>query len=635
MSNNVSIGYLLRHFATKQQSAFVNFKDFSEYLKRYSTRHLEEQPELVQYIEISDGMLLKEIEELASKHEVTLYNQNPQKITIIVLTYYSTYFAGRFKDMQTNPTIPFPVLQDFPKQVPTNAVEKKDASEFIPACLNHQDTKSFLIYSLLLPRDIPAILFPACVPISYLLKASISKIRTLLKKEEYKDYFLKKLKVANPNKEIGARSFFERFVNQPDSEDFLDVNSEAFYYWSQLCYFIRLDFEKVKDRTIEDVNVLQSIAVSEIWLSNLKDKASKEQKRQLALKDLETNLAKPPYFFTMEAVLKFKDSKGVSLYGQFSEEDLKEHLHKLTTESENANLPKLLVFKIENGTRYFIYKDKVIPLIVRLANEAHSTIEKILIDKWYKTLLNYEKLPEMKEDKKFEIELKKQVETTSPVLYTLLNANFLPLINLEQSNSQEESQFNIFSGSRLLSYSDILMIKKESILSKAKIMLPFWYSIPIISTIIGLFARKRKPEQKKTVESPAELTAADIPDEKSKPTGKIGSKKEMLQAKAREIGKELVPHGSTIERELDSYENVWNKMLSKEARVQLTEDVNSLIRDYMRKVIKTISSSTFSQERVQSLARTLVKTPNMQRIKDEEALYMYVQLYILKLISNG
>ncbi len=635
MASNVSIGALLRHFATKQQSAFINFKDFWDYIKRYAARHLEEQANLVQYLEISDSMLLKEIEELAAKHEVSILNQNVGKITIIVLTYYSVYFANRFKEIQNNPSLPFPVLSDLPKQVPSNAVDRKDASDFIPQSLALQDTKSAALFSLMLPRDTPAILFPACVPIDFLLKASIAKIRIILKKEEYHDYFLKKIKVANPNKEIGVRGFYERFIQQSDSMEFLDVNSEAFYYWNQLCYFIRLDFEKVKDRTIEDVNMLQSIAVSEIWLSSLKDKASREQKKLLALKDLEENLARPPYFFTMDSVLKFRDSKGASLYGQFDEDDLKLHLQRLTKETEGSDLPRLLVFKIENGTRYFIYKNKVLPLIVRLANEAHTTIEKLILDKWYKTLLNYEKLPEMKDAKKFELELKKEVEQNSPVLYTLLNANFLPLVNMEMNNSSDGNSFNIFTGSRLHSYSDILMIKNASILARAKMMLPFWYTIPVVSGIIGLFMRKKNPQPKRQAQMSTELTSEDIPEEEPHRTGKIGSKKEMLQAQAREISEELIPSGSTIERELDSYASLWNKMITKEARSQLFDDVNCLIRDYMRKVIKTISTSTFTLERVQSLARTLVKTPNMQKIKEEEALYMYVQLYILKLVSNG
>lgn len=635
MANNVSIGNLLRHFASKQQSAFINFKDFFEYIKRYATRHLEEQPSLVQYLEISEGMLLKEIEELSVKHEVSILNQNVGKTIIIVLTYYSVYFANRFKEIQTNASIPYPVFSDLPKQVPSNAVEKKDAFDFIPESLESQDTNSVSLFTLMLPRDIPAILFPASVPIKHLLDSSIAKIRLLLKKEEYHDYFLKKIKLSNPNKEIGARGFYERFIKQPETKEFLDVNSEAFYYWSQLCYFIRIDFEKVKDRTAEDVNILQAIAVSEIWLSYLKDKAGKEQKKIIALKELEENLARPPYFFTMESILKFRNSKGTPLYGQFEEDDLKKHLQKLTTETEETNLPRLLVFKIENGTRYFIYKANVLPLIVRLSNEAHATIEKILLEKWNKVLLNYEKLPEMKDNKKFELELKRQVESNSPVLYTLLNANFLPLVNMEMNNSPEGNRFNIFIGTRIQPYSEILMLKNTSLLARAKMLLPFWYTIPVVSTIIGLFMRKKKPEMKKTAAVSTELTSDDIPDDASESAPpKNASKKEIVQFKAREIAKELIPQGSTIDRELDSYASIWNKLITKEARIQLFEDVNALIRDYMRKVIKTVSGNTFTQERVQSLARTLVKTPNMQRIKEEEALFMYVQLYILKLVGN-
>ncbi len=635
MASNVSIGALLRHFATKSESALVSFKDFHSYVKRYAAKHLEEQASLVQYIEISDTMLLKEIEDLSAKHEVFILNQSAGKITIVVLTYYSVYFASRYKEMLSNITIPFPVVSDLPKQVPHDAIEKKDASEIILGFLETQNTKSSALYTLLLPRDVPAIIFPACVPIQYLLKAAVGKIRNILKKEEYHDYFLKKMKVANPNKEIGARGFFERFVQQPDSNEFLDTNSEAFYYWSQLCYFIRLDFEKVKDRTAEDTNILQAICITEIWLSNLKDKASREAKKQQALAELEMNLSRPPYFYTMDSILKFKDSKGANLYGQFEEEDLKNHLQKLTTEVEGTELPKLLVFKIESGIRYFIYKANVLPLIVRLSNEAHATIEKSLLDKWYKVLLNYDKLPEMKDSKKFELVLKNEVQTNSPVLYTLLNANFLPFVNMEINNSPEGNNFDIFSGGKLHSYSDLLMIKNTSILARAKMMLPFWYTIPIISTIAGLLFRKKQPAAKKEAVAAPELTSDDIPDETSKKPGKIGSKKEQLQSAAREISQELIPAGSTVDRELNSYESLWNKMITKEARMQLTDDVNCLIRDYMRKVIKTISSSTFTLERVQSLASTLVKTPNMQKIKEEDALYMYVQLYILKLVTNG
>ena len=177
------------------------------------------------------------------------------------------------------------------------------------------------------------------------------------------------------------------------------------------------------------------------------------------------------------------------------------------------------------------------------------------------------------------------------------------------------------------------MLKSSTILSNAKMMLPFWYTIPIISWIARLLKKKNTTVQT-TSKAAKELTSDDIPDD-SPQSSQNGSKREVLARTAKEISEYLVPAGSTIDRELDSYLKIWNKMITKEAHDTLTADVNSLIRDYMRKVIKTISAQTFSLERVQSLAETLVKTPNMQKIKEEEALNMYVQLFILRLISNG
>ena len=113
------------------------------------------------------------------------------------------------------------------------------------------------------------------------------------------------------------------------------------------------------------------------------------------------------------------------------------------------------------------------------------------------------------------------------------------------------------------------------------------------------------------------------------------NKKEAVIEAARNVTAELVPYGSSIDRELDSYLKLWNKMITKEAHASLTEDVNSLIRDYTRKVMRTISASTFTADRVRSLAEALVKTPNMQKIKENEALTMYVELYILRLLSNS
>ncbi len=635
MATSVNLSSILRNFATKQESPFVYIRDFCDYIKKYAAKNLEQQPNLVQYIEISESSLTKELEELASKHEVYLTTQGGKPV-VIVITYYSVLYANRFKDIVSNITVPFPCVTDLPKQLPVEAIEKTDASEIIPKLQQEQDVKSPVLYCMMMPRDIPAILFPACVPVQFLTRAAMAKIRHMLKKDEYHDYFQKKLRNANPTKEIGSQTFYTRFLQHPDNADqTFDFNGDAFYFWSQLCYFIRIDFEKIKDRTIEDINVLQALSICEIWMMSLKEKANAQQVREDALRELEAALARPPFFYSMDSILKIRDSKGALLYGQYNEDDLKEFLQKLTTESENNELPKILVFKVETGARYFIYKQRVFQLVVRLANEAHDTIEKDLTDKWFNSLSEYRKLPEMKDKKAFETVLKDEVRTLSPVLWSLLNANFLTMLNYENDHSENANSFHIFSNGKLLPYSELLMLSNSSILSTAKIMLPFWHTIPILSWIMSIINSK-KNEKKTRKKAIKEFSADDIPDDTPKQSpGRYVNKKEAVIEAARNVADELVPSGSTIDRELDSYLKLWNKMITKEAHASLTEDVNSLIRDYTRKVMRTISASTFTVDRVRTLAETLVKTPNMQKIKENDALTMYVELYILRLLSNS
>ena len=164
-------------------------------------------------------------------------------------------------------------------------------------------------------------------------------------------------------------------------------------------------------------------------------------------------------------------------------------------------------------------------------------------------------------------------------------------------------------------------------------MLPFWYTMPVVSWFANLFFRKKESDT--SVNVLKNLSSENIAEDGTlSGSHKPVSRKEVIAAAAKKISESLISPGSTLDRELDSYLKQWNKMITKEGHRQLTEDVNTLIRDYMRKVIKTISATTFTQERVQSLAETLCKTPNMQKINGGDALFMYVQLYILRLVSN-
>ena len=256
------------------------------------------------------------------------------------------------------------------------------------------------------------------------------------------------------------------------------------------------------------------------------------------------------------------------------------------------------------------------------------SMERMIEDQWYKKLLSFEKLPEMTSVSEFEKKLHELLEKQSPVLYSLLNANFITLLSLE-TKEEENQSFQLFENGQLASYSNLLMLYNNKILANAKRRLPFYYSIPVISWIISFFKRKKN---KKTIPE-----SHKIIEEKTGTTQKVEktlSRQEEISGKAKEISGEIIPEGSTIDRELNYLIKQWNRMISKEAYKNLIEDVNSLIRDYTRRILHTLSAKTFTRERIENLAKSLVNTPNMQKIPEEKALTEYVTLYMLRLLTN-
>jgi hypothetical protein len=169
--------------------------------------------------------------------------------------------------------------------------------------------------------------------------------------------------------------------------------------------------------------------------------------------------------------------------------------------------------------------------------------------------------------------------------------------------------------------------------SDSRILLPFWYTIPIISWIAALILKPSKKDKNRRKR--AEETKLPSYEKEEETTSKPLDKKKELRNAAKALEEQIVPEGSTLERELSAYNHQWNRMLNKKHAMDLTEDVNSLIRDYIRKIVKTLHGSTFTMERVQNLAESLAKrTPALSKIPDQEQLIMYIQLYIVKLIKN-
>lgn len=633
---------LLKGFSAKQRSAVIDFSEFADYVRSYAQHHINENAGLQAYLGSTDETLEGDLKKLSSSRQVVITSKSQGSQTIFVISSFIEQYSDRYKDIDVNISIPFPNTNDIPKNVPTNIVTKVQGGEQIMNFLDGRDSSDKTLYAMDFGKGIPDLLFPSSVSVNMLIKLALKKLQDLLRKEESHDYFLKKLTNANPGKELTIKNFFNHFVQRPeDAMDALKINGDNFYSWSQMCYFIRQDYNKLKDLTTEDINILQSIFIIETTASYYKAKTAEKTAKEAAFKEFDQKLASPPYYFNKSDIEGMKDSRGKLLLGEYTQDELNEHIKELHTPGPGNSLPSLLLFKLDDGSGFFILKEKVMAVVLRLCNDARSVIRDGLSKEWYLALKRFETLPEMKDQLAFEGCLERELAAADPILYAILHAHFLPVIAFEDSTP---GRITLYRNGELVSYSELLLISRAEIYSNARMKLPFYYTIPGLSWLISLIknAKNKKKDKKKGYETVAEKI---LTEDKEKSAAKLQSinandksgmlsRAKAIRTEAAGVESELVPETSTLDRELEGYLSEWNDRLDKQAYENLREDINSLVRDYVRKTVRTFKNDNVSLERIQSLAKSLEESPSLLKIKNHPALLRYIELYMVKLLKN-
>ena len=613
--------HLLRMFSLRRGSAQVTLQPFQDYLQRYARHYLQQKPELAVHLEISLETLLNELKKIQDEGDIIITTDKSNTTLIFVPYFHVDNISRQYANLEQHPDIPFPLLSDLPRNFPVKLLKAINVSDDM-AELNPESRENSFLYALNYNGDIPPLVFPGSYKTEKLLNLAMDKVKLFLSKDESRDYMQKRLLVANPGKEFTVKTFISKtMAHSVNSFQNVKESGDNYILWGQLCAFIKQEFAKKNEKLPDEVALLQAAGILEYLNNYYRNKVQKDLQTDTALKNLLLAFQKAPYYFTMKQITQFTDSRGIPLLGQYSEETLQNFMKEKTSTSEKYIIPDILTFTNSSNDRFYLLTEKVVPLLISLINEARKPIKELCIKKWHDMLINFEQDESMKNDSAFNDLLKEITVHSAPNLYGLLNATFiLSIIADPRLNEIQAMEINrIFPAGNPASYSEILMLNRHEILSDTKILLPFWYTIPIISAIIAFFKRKKKTPQT------AQPEKKEVADKKPK---------QKLKDVAEKISNEFVPEGMTITQALEKNLDEWNHTLSHPARENLTNDVNALIRDYLRGINKTLSVSSFNPDRVRGLAKTLLESPGLSKIKDRNALKNYVELYILKLASQ-
>ncbi|MDR2375925.1 MAG: hypothetical protein LBD96_05745 [Treponema sp.] len=635
MAKATDLYVIMRAYSNKNNSPYIDIDTFIAFLSKYVVRLAAEQPEWADWVNDTSLKFWNAMGEYSEDGRCVLLTDTPQGR--VYLPYYIVdRLKEAYRDLDESADIPFPNEDYFAVKLPPDQTQMLSLETDLVPYFDKPVTAFLPVIKLVfLESGLDALILAPMIP-HRLLEAAILKIRYHVKQHNNREYYMHKLLPMFQNKEGTLREALEMLNSRPlDCLNAIEGGGEVTYlFWASLCSFLKNDLRKKTERLSGDVAVLEGVHIVETCLNLYKTRLQREREKETALRSLDQLMDKPPYYFTQDQIIKFTDTKGALLLNQYTEADLNAYIKKKVNESVEGAIPEWLVVQSKNGEQYYLKKDKYLPLVTRLIFDAQNVIKQEVADRWTAMLGNFKSEPAMEMDSEFERLLANLNTTMNPLLATFLEDKKLPWVydELERTQKVIPPASRIFERGKLIPYSLLFVMKRKDMLFDAKMSLPFWYSIPVISSIIAFFARLRKKKKKgyQTIKKPSETIEAaegDITTSRGNPKDFINS--------VREIETQMVPIDKDIDSYLEELQNHWGQLLDPKAQRNLVEDVNSLVRDNLRQSIRVWKKQRLSSINLQDLAQGIINgTPVLRSIHSRDALLLYMQIYMVKILKT-
>ncbi|MDR2617394.1 MAG: hypothetical protein LBC62_00865 [Treponema sp.] len=629
MAQRTDLFSILVSYANKYNSPYIGIKPFLSFLEKYAKRMSEDQPEWLKWTQETTAKFWTELSSLAEEEKCELLNDTEEG-RIYLSHFYLDLLQEYYRNMDTNADLPFPSEESLNIEIPENQKRPLGVESDLSAYLAEPQETDLPILRIGFPEDFGSALALASIIPRRLIEAALLKVRNYLRNHDNKEFALRKLTPQLMGKEAYLRDLLNQILTRPlDCYTAIEEGGEFSYlFWAHFSILVKGDIKKKKDRLSDDTAAVQAVYIIEAANIYYKSLAVKRRERELALKDLEQHLNKSPYLYTLDQIIKFTSTKGVLLLSQYSKEDLEEWLKKQTTESPSDALPELLIVIGPDKERCFVSKSKILLLCARLLGEGREKLKKAVSRRWVRLIQEYRSEPAMENDKDFEKLLSRYTAKLCPVLTTILEDPKLQLVYDEMEDTGGvPAASRIFVKGEMLPYSSLFLLKRKDLLEDARLLLPFWYSMSVITGIIRFFKnlfRKKK-------EIPEDQNGDDELEEPA--AGKEGSR-EMFAA-AREIEFAAVPQGHSLDSYLSELETRWSRLINQQARANLVEDVNALVRDNLRRTLRVHKHFRITRENLAQLAAGIVNgTPSLRGLSGKESLRVYIELYMVKLLET-
>ena len=146
MSNPKLTHKLLNAFAVKTKNPIINFDSFQVFVKGYADKKISSIPDLNVYSSNTKTVLTADLEELASRGICILDYDDINIVSIQYPSYLLEALDSIYRDIEKDPTIPFPTTDTFANTLPENMTQVVNVKNDFVGWLGYEEmSKPFVI----------------------------------------------------------------------------------------------------------------------------------------------------------------------------------------------------------------------------------------------------------------------------------------------------------------------------------------------------------------------------------------------------------------------------------------------------------------------------------------------------------
>ena len=569
------------------------------------------------------------------KIKLERFNQTGEIVKVVCVRYFEEKLRKIYADMEENNSIPFPDPDVFGVPCPAALIQKIDVkTEFVRLLEGNLAVTRPILQLQFKEFDHPMLVFKDMLDYE-LIKFCVEKIQYFFKNENNYEYMASKLNTTLLNEQSGVALMLSMIVKKPAEavESIRKTNTFTFKFWTVLASTIVKEFGARHATGAADFVFAQAAFLLGYYNVYCKGCFQKETAIEVCRTDLMKSLTKPPYLFTVAQIMEFKDSKENLLYKKVGRDMYESFIRELLAD-DGENPPQLMTEKNAHQQEVFILY-KTVPLYLEenlkiIRQDMYETLRR----KWINDLERCEWLPEMEDDQAFENLLKKYLIDHYADFYALLNYHLLKQIQKYPGMGDKQKAIIMLYideiNHQILPLSRLFGINRRSLFSDARVMVAAWKSNKVLRFLVLFFkqlfmtgaARKAMKEDRRRKKNKSQKEFQKISD-----NGALNESVSLLK-------EHFLAPGMTVEAGLENLIDRWNPLIDAVAKRNLVEDVNSFIRDYVRKLKRSFITNPPNKERVENIAESLSHTQAFDAIKEKEALRQYMALYIVKLLGE-